>query len=705
MNESIDPSLLAEFIDESEESLAALDSLFVELEHHPDAIDVVNAIFRPIHSLKGNAAFFGLLQTKSLAHKMENVLDTIRQQKMVATKDIVASLLCGLDMLKQILGRVRNGVDEIEGDSRYTEVLNSIIEIEQKRAPTIDMVLHRIYDTVKEVCTKAASDHTGIILDAISDCAQSCGINLNGSPTVSAKVPEFKVSGSIPAEITAIKTICTAHIEKDQEKSSAEELLKNLNSLKTRSNDENTLEIINKAIEDSTVLIEKIGCDPLLRESLMDKIDILTSQGQWHASTASLPAEEKSKTRVTNDTSGAETAKTMRVSEQSIDSFLSYVGELVVIEEMFKQLQKEVGRGGRDEKIVNSFKKTLNLFATLSNNLQKSIMDVRKIPIRTLLQRAPRIVQDVARESGKDIEVTITGDTILVDKSHLETLDAPMTHLLRNAADHGIESPDIRTRAGKNPCGSIRIEVQETDKELSIRIADDGAGINYEKVRAKAVSLGIVTKDEVLSDEASAELLFLSGVSTASKVTDVSGRGVGMDVVKRTVEQAGGGVTVSSSMGSGTEFMIRLPRSVSTQIIDGFCVRVGKNVYLFPLEHIQESFTVMSHEIHQVAGNAESVMHHNELVPVIRMSKVLAHSYNENEQPSVQIMVTVLIRNKEYAFAVDELLNIQKVVVKDIKGLPTSMKYFKGGALQGDGTIALIFSEEGLWQLVDDLCA
>lgn len=244
----------------------------------------------------------------------------------------------------------------------------------------------------------------------------------------------------------------------------------------------------------------------------------------------------------------------MRVSEAHIDIFLAYVGELLVLGDMFTYLQARLASSHQSGGVAADFRRANGSFATLSNNLQNSIMSIRKVPLRVLLQKVPRLVRDVVAKNGKDIHVEICGDDVEIDKSLLEVLDVPLTHMVRNAADHGIETPDEREAKGKPRQGTMRVAAEECSTDIILTITDDGKGIDAEALRAKAESLGIIARGAPMTSDDVIALLFRSRVSTAKTVTDVSGRGVGMDVVKSNVEGAGGRITVTSTPGAGSTF-------------------------------------------------------------------------------------------------------------------------------------------------------
>ena len=278
----------------------------------------------------------------------------------------------------------------------------------------------------------------------------------------------------------------------------------------------------------------------------------------------------------------------MRVEESKIDEFLDYVGELIITREMFGNVGKRLRAQYEHSSLSTEFQRAMGAFTGLSHNLQRSIMEVRKLPVKFVLQKLPRLVRDIAESSGKQASVTLVGNEICVDKSLVESFEAPLIHMVRNAVDHGLETPEERRRRNKPPTGRIDVVVTESSAEIICSIRDDGAGIDVDALRARAVGLGLLSERGAAQldvDEAH-QLVFAAGLSTARAVTEVSGRGVGMDVVKRNVSERGGRIEIESQRGVGSTFTVYLPKTVTVQILDGFLVQVGHERLVLPLRAI-----------------------------------------------------------------------------------------------------------------------
>ena len=702
----IDPELLSGFVDDSLDDLDTLDSLFVTLEAEPGNIDIINSIFRPVHSIKGNSAFFGLMKLKKLAHELETLLDLARTAKLVPSRQIISILLAGMDQLKVILIRTRDNQDELEDPAQFDEFVKQVVSAQQTSENTAELeaqLLARL-EKLRQLCTELESTHLQELATIIDMAARLAGRPENAAETVP---PD---TDAVPEQLRQISNILAKPFEGLVSDNDSNNVMICLNELKKINIDDETAQIIDTALDEYHTMVDTVGFDSLLCELLQEKIAILASCNTWATNASSAgavssepsnnnPATDQSKSLSTDSQAknSQESQKTMRVAENSIDSFLGYVGELIVIGEMYNYLQRKASRTSNINELATEFKRVNETFYHLSNSLQKSIMEIRKVPVKILLQKGPRMVRDIASTSGKKIAVELKGEHIRVDKRLIETLDAPLTHMIRNAADHGIETPAERQAAGKPEQGKVSIEVTETDDDIVLSIVDDGKGLDYEAIKAKAVKLGILEPDQPLANSQVTDLLFTSGVSTAEKVTDVSGRGVGMDVVKRNITDANGKITISSEAGKGSQFNICLPKAVTTQIIDGYIVKLDDNRYVIPLDKVREVFRSGSEEIDTVIGRGECVMRHGNLLPILR---IFGSKPDNDTQNTGQTMVTLETTGQIVALYVNEVIGIQRVVLKELIGLELESDAYTAAAVMGDGTVAMVLNTEKLSKAV-----
>lgn len=603
----LDRAVLCEFIDESQDMLRDIENLLLAAEQNPRDLGLINQIFRPAHSIKGNSAFFGLMRIKELAHALESVLDKIRKSSLAINAAMIQELLAGFDALMLMFARVREGQPEVADDDDFRSTVTKLEELAktERREPQ-EEIWGSLVDKLDRVVRKLDLSDREAMVEVESLLSQM-----------------RQASVSPPAE-QASKTVLEPTSEQQ----------------KTEARSEPTLNL--RAAD------------------------------------------------------GKERDKTMRVQESQIDEFLGYVGELIVVGEMFGHLQQRL-HGDRRE-VESDFRRVNETFSSLSSSLQRSIMALRMIPMQKLLDRAPRLVRDVAQASGKQIEVRLQGGDVMADKHLLEVLDAPFTHLIRNAADHGIEMPEDRKSAGKGESGTIEVMVRHVGPMIELVVRDDGRGLNEPAIRKKAVDMGLLTEGDALDRETLVDLLFQSGVSSAETISDISGRGVGLDVVKSQVNQNGGRIDVSYEEGKGTEFVIALNSAVTTQILAGFLVLVGPETFVLPMEKVHEASRITQDEVTDVARRGRCVQRHGELLPLIDLRMVFGSpsSGGEVEADAELLIVSVLVGGHDYALVVDEVPGVQQVVVKPIDGVNGMPEWFTGGALTGDGTVALVLDLDAL---------
>ncbi len=575
---AVDPEVLIGFLDESEESIATLDSLFVELEQQPKDKKIIGSIFRIAHSIKGLATFLGFNFIKELTHELETVLDNIRNRKLCVDSTVIDCLLTGFDELSNMLVRVRAGKNQVEDENKSQELLNEI---------------------------KQLSDS-----------------NIRGEKRNISKVLD-DVTGSV--------------------------------------------EQISEQVED---------LDGLQDEILEEVVEA-----------------EKGKAK---DMAAATTGRTMRVSEEKVDVFMHYVGDLIEISESFNLLQKRVDINS-DTQLAAEFKDVNSGFNQLSDKLQKSLLAIRKVPAGNLIQKVPRMVRDLANSLSKEVKVEVTGHDVQIDKSMIEALESPINHLVRNCVDHGIETPEERKKAGKNETGMIRIDIAEHGEDVIIKIEDDGAGIDPEKIRKKAIQMGLVTDEQTaqLNDRDVLKFIFSSGFSTAKKVSDVSGRGVGMDVVRTNVESLKGSIDLQSTLGQGSTVTLRLPSSLTVLVVNGMLASVGDQQYIIKVEDIYEAIRPKPEEITTVQGHAECLHIHGQIYPLIRLHELFGV---ETELTDPAEAMVILAKNKDScgAILVDNILGQQRAVVKELDKQFSYLNTVTGTAILANTRVGLVLDIPGI---------
>ena len=703
-----DPELLASFFAETNETLEKAAALFVELERSPGDLPIVEAIFRPVHSLKGNSAFFGFMAIKRLAHDMETVLDHVRKGRLVATPAITSTLLAGLDGLTAMVERLMAGGAEIDDPAQFEALIARQHEAAGGTEAGGGDPLRQAISSVEAWLTRQGS-----ALDAgVSGALNALLLKVRCDLGIAVAATQAQPPGLVPA-LQELRTLVAAAFQADPDATAVTRMADLVGRLPALAGDERGRGIAAEVLDAWRTCIDAAGFTEILRDFLAQQIEQLATMPGFLQSAAPMAvpavpaalAAAEAKKEVRTDTlrkgdgkGEAKTeAKSVRVPEARIDTFLRYVGELLVVGDMFNHLQARVRALGNTGPLARDFRRINDTFAQLSTKLQVAIMSIRKVPIRPQLTKVPRIVRDVALAKGKEIAVEFRGEDVEIDKSLVELIDAPLTHMTRNAADHGIETPAQRLAAGKPREGRVLVVIEETSRAVVLTISDDGAGLNLDRIRAKGESLGLVKPGVELVEQDLINLIFASGLSTAEVVSDVSGRGVGMDVVKRMIDEAGGTIQISTKDGEGTEFRLTLPKGVTTQIVPAFLVRVGKNLIALPLERVRETFLKRGAGINTLPGlyrqdAGQFLQRHDETMPLLSLATLLDLPGSDDDQT----IVSVDRLGGRIALLVSEVIGVRKIVVRPLNGLPLADSLYLGGAMMGDGAVALIVNPDAL---------
>lgn len=707
MNENdVSRELLLEFLDESLDNLNSTDGLFVQLEFNPDDMDIVNAIFRTVHSLKGNATFFGLMKTKKLSHSLENLLDSIRNGHKKADKDVIDTLLPGIDHLREMLNGVHENNNEMVDANKYNMILNRVKQVlsthSNQPCTKEKTQINSYINELDKIMPEEGQETFSALKILLSNCLHNS--QNNNDPLNTEIDSQNKLTGPALEMYSLLKNDSTK-LENNELADSIRELFDTLHLQYKNSAGESIVEEIRDIF--NTFTGADTGLDCMATELMLDQLNKLVTISKNEIETVLTTSQSNSENQFPEnqkDKSKTKNEKTMRIPEHTLDEFMSCVGDLLGIEEMFRHLTMQLNNSHDVKKLISNMKEAVGQFEDVSKELRSKIIEIRQVEARKLLQKAPRIVRDIAKESGKEIELFLKGEDIGIDKSYMDLLDAPFTHIVRNAADHGIETVEKRKASGKPIHGTITIEIIEKEEVLQLVITDDGAGLDYDSLKNKALSLGLIGEDGNLTKRDITNLLFHSGVSTAKKVTDVSGRGVGMDVVKRAVEDVGGHIDVNSTTGQGSTFTLSLPRNASTQIIDGYIVRSDSGeTYVLPLASVVEAFSVLSHEISDVVGKGKVVSRRGQIYPLISLDDIIGNSGNKHSDDiNDNIMVVLLnLKGRQIALAIKEVIGIQKVVNKPVEGKLIDDSLFEGAAVSGTGGISLIINEEMLFREYD----
>ncbi|MCF7934791.1 MAG: chemotaxis protein CheA [Synergistales bacterium] len=715
----VDRQLKVELIDESLEALSGLTPLFKKLQMQPEDSGPMESIFRVIHSIKGNAPFFELMQIKNLAHSMENVLDAIRKRQLAVQDDIVGSLLEGTDELTRMLERAREDEPEVHDEDAFARLLDLFQGFLGREEATRESRWNELLECVESFSAGAElyeDDSLQQVAKQAKGLAQELargeGIHLQEPALHTSQSGESSARGSqeLPDEAKRVQQMLTS--EEAFSSLEPEQLEQALQELASRVRNEEAVSVLKELQEDFRASVEKIGFIPLVQDILMGHFEHLLEVAQWApGEEEESPPEDTTEQQPTSASEGekqpggsgeppaaAATARqqksetTMRVREESIDAFLSFVGELIVIGEMYDHLKERVQEVDTRQTVTGELHRVNEAFHELSGKLQQNIMHIRRVPVKPLLQRAPRIAREIAGHTEKEIAVDVSGENTLVDKSILGVLETPLTHMVRNAVDHGIEPPDVREREGKARSGQITVSVEERDKMIVMEVRDDGGGINMEALHQKAIDAGMISPEMRLSENEIVDLLFASGISTAEQVTDVSGRGVGMDAVKHELEKRGGKISVETELKAGTCFRVTIPAEVTTQILTGFSVIANGQRLIIPTDYIVHCFRPEADQIFTVQGKTECVKTGDSILTVRRCATVCSLGNGSCTTGSLQEGTLIVLESKGRRFAlhVDAIEGVKQFVLKDIEQISGEQSLFIGGAVMGNGTVALV---------------
>ena len=661
---TIDMSQFLEtFYEESFEGLDIMEKELLNLNIGEADSETINTIFRAAHSIKGGSGTFGLNVVAQFTHVMETLLDEMRDRKRDITQEAVDILLMSVDVLREMLTALRDN-SELDGEriNASKEKLDALLNSSATKTPVND--------------------------------------NLEQATTVNTSVSGWKISfqpypnllqtGNDPVRMfRELGSLGDLSVEVDVEK------IPQLDSLVP---DESFLSWnltlvgdINKSDIDEIFEWVEDDCDLTILpiEAPQDSAVLEPADEPITATNTSAPRKTMGERKPQTSTE----ASSIRVSINKIDDLINMMGELVITQSMLSQL------GEADEFSSAQIEKLRDGLAQLERNtreMQENVMRIRMLPISFAFQRFPRLVHDLSGKMDKKIELIMSGEQTELDKTVMEKIGDPLVHLVRNSIDHGIEAPEERLAAGKPETGEIHLNAFHEGGKIVIEIKDDGAGLNAEKILAKAIQSGVVNEDDSLTEEQINDLIFNPGFSTADVVSDVSGRGVGMDVVRKNIRMLGGTVEVKTKPGEGSTFTIRLPLTLA--ILDGQSVRVGNDIYIIPLISIVESIQINLSQINVVAGRSEVYRLRDEYIPVVKLHETF-NVASTSKTLTEGLLVVVEGDGIKVALFVDDLLGQQQVVIKSLETNFKKVEGVSGATILGDGTVALILDIAGLVHL------
>jgi len=666
------------FLDESHEHLQSLNEGLLSLEENMEEIGVVNDIFRNAHTLKGMSATMGFAKIAELTHEMEDVLDLVRKEQLKLNEDIMDTLFKCLDSLEQMVDSVGNGeAEDVVDVSDLVAKLSSI----SKGTPAPAAATPAAADSAAPAASEGDSAKSvdleldDIDLDVMKK-AKEAGMNMFHVKVTLMETCVLKAARSVMVmhaldEIgDVIKSIPPAEdLEQEKFERSFDVVIATGGDAQAVQNAVDTV----SEIED--VLVEPLDPDKVGKSEAP-----ASAAPPAPAAKAAAPAAKKEAAKpAAAPAKKQHQSQSVRVDIEKLDTLMNLMGELVINKVRLEQ----IGQTHR----LSDLMETLEQMDRVTGDLQNIVMKVRMVPVSAVFNRFPRMVRDVSKELGKDINLTIEGEETELDRTVIDEIGDPIMHLLRNSLDHGVESPDAREAKGKPRTGEVGLIARHEGNNVVIMITDDGAGIDASKIRRKAVEKGMVTQSEAdsLDDADAVRLIFLPGFSTAEQITDISGRGVGMDVVRSKIEALSGHVDVETHIDEGSVFKIKLPLTLA--IIQAMLVRVQEEMYAIPLTSIDSTINIEPSDI-QTVQNKEVIVLRGEIIPIIRMEEALQvpHTKDSDEH----FVVVVHAGEAKAGIVVDNLIGQQEIVIKTLGNLFAGLKLFGGATVLGDGRVALI---------------
>ncbi len=684
------------FIDETKEHLQSLNEHILILEKEPENEDTINEIFRAAHTLKGMAGTMGFTRMQRLTHDLENVFSEIRSGNMKVNPKLIDILFRGLDALESYLDVISSeGNEGTEDNEDIINDLNSVLE-EQKGGGAPAESAQKPAESMKEepkkeetVTAAKAKYNTIPVTDYEVDAMKTAkaegknifGITVYLSDSCILKAARaFLVFKSVESKGELIKSVPTTEQIEDEEFELDFSWI-----LATTDSKENIKNMILNVSEVAEVYIEDYVIPEAETES---KEETKEETAKAETNAADKPKQEKKDDGDKHKKGKAKVgSRSVRVDIDKLDELMNLVSELIIAKNGL------VSASGAES--TQNFHEQIEYLERVTTNLHESVMKVRMVPIESVVNRFPRMIRDLNRKLNKKMELYMTGEETELDRTVIDEIGDPLMHLLRNSADHGLESNEERVRLGKPEVGSIFLDAYQDGNNVIIDVRDDGAGINIEKVRKKALEKGTITEKqaESMTDKDFVDLLFKPSFSTADKITDVSGRGVGLDVVKTKIEALGGSITAKTVAGEGSTFTIQLPLTLA--IIQALMVQVGEEKYAIPLGNINGIEDIPKNEISFVQSK-EVINLRGTVIPILRLHEILDIEESEEEAESL-IVVVIKKGEQQVGLVIDDLLGQQETVIKSLGKHITYNKLFSGATILGDGEVALILDTNTLF--------
>ena len=680
------------FLDETKEHLENLNAQILRLEQEPEDVDTINEIFRAAHSMKGMAGTMGYKRMQTLTHDMENVFSEIRNGTMKVSSDLIDTLFQCLDALEEYNNNIQEEANEGTNDNQalisklnnYLKASGKEENVPKEAAPAEAGVSSEASGGSEEKWQEIKLGESEL---SVLQTAKDSGKNIYGL-TVFINENCFLKAARAFLVYKAVEESAEIMVSNPSAQDIEDEKFEMDFSLIIISDDalDNILQAVRSVSEVDKALGGVYELPAVQNTEVVEIVETIDQKPEE----AGAPQNQAAPAKTADKKSSGKPVvnRTVRVDIEKLDVLMNLVSELIIA-------KNSLVSASTDERSSNTgFNEQIEYLESVTTNLHESVMKVRMVPIESVVNKFPRMIRDLSKKLDKKMELYMSGEETELDRTVVDEIGDPLMHLLRNAADHGLESAEIRRQKGKPEVGSIFLQAYQDGNNVVIEVRDDGGGIDVEAVKQKAIDREIITQEqsESMSEKDIINLLFHAGFSTSKKITDISGRGVGLDVVKSKIESLSGEVEVKSKMGEGSTWIIRLPLTLA--IIQALMVTVGGEKYAISLGSIQTIEDVSPDEI-KLVQNSEVIHLRGSVIPIIRLSEEL--DIESSKAPDENLVVVIVKKGENLAgLVVDELMGQQEIVIKSLGKYISKCKIISGATILGDGEVALILDANAL---------
>ena len=676
------------FIEESKDNLQALNENLLNLENNPTDTETLNGIFRVAHTLKGMAGTMGFVKMQKLTHTVENVLSEIRAGNLAVNSNIVDILFQSLDALENYVEEITNTSNE--GNEDYADIISALGKIiENENNPNAQPVV--VETKQEESKANEATDQASV--EGLITLPESQELVKNNAISMGMNAFQINIVLSTNCVLKSARAfVIFTELERLGEIIHCVPSTQDIEDEKF----ENEFKIVfvtkesKQKVEETILGVSEIETVAVLQ---FTSTATVTEESKKEEKAVAAPVEEHKANPGNNEHPHGQNQKqqisnkTVRVNIDRLDTLMNLVSELIIVKTQLEGL--DIG----SSEVESNYNDSVEYLERITTSLHDAVMKVRMVPVETVFNRFPRMIRDVSRKLNKEIDLVMSGEETELDRTVIDEIGDPLIHLLRNAADHGLETTEERINLGKPRRGTIKLQAYQDGNSVMIVVEDDGKGININKVKNKAIDKGTITKEEAatMTEKEIIELLFKPSFSTAEKISDLSGRGVGLDVVKSKITALGGHVEVETEWGKGSKFIVRLPLTLA--IIQALMINVADDKYAIPLSNIQSIEDIYKEDI-KLVQNQEVIVVRDEIIPIIRIRSVLG--LPEEEDKDMMMGVIVKKGEKQVGFIVDSLIGQQEIVIKSLGKYLSGIDIIAGATILGNGEVALILDVNSL---------